>query len=171
MIPMLNVTIHRGAKVELYRFTDFFKGFEKIGAVRELFGDETEQVLNELKVEFCHSRRGYMWICDDDGHIVISVSYLENGGERDIYLDIIHELFHIKQFIEGKKLFDEQIEYVDNSIEIEAYKFTVREAKRIGMTDEEIFEYLKTNWLSFDDVKRLAKNVGINPRAVKSQIK
>ncbi len=164
---MLNVTIPRDVKVKLYRFTEFFRGFEKVDAVRELFGAKTRQILNDLKVEFCHSRRGYMWICDDDGHIVISVCYLKNGDERDIYLDVIHELFHISQFIKGEKLFDEQIEYVDNPIEIEAYKFTIKEAKRIGMTDEEIFEYLKTNWISNDDVKKLAKEVGIDPLQLK----
>jgi len=165
---MLNVTISRDAKIKLCRFTDFFKGFERVDAVREIFGDKTEQVLNELRVEFCNSRRGYMWICDDDGHIVISAYYLKNGEERDIYLDVIHELVHIKQFMEGKELFDEQIEYVESATEIEAYKFTVKEAKRIGMTDEEIFEYLKTYWINYDEVRRLAEKVGVNPRTVKS---
>ncbi len=34
--------------------------------------------------------------------------------------------------------------YVDRPTEIEAYQTTVAEAKRIGMTDEQIIEYLKT---------------------------
>lgn len=157
---MLNVTIRRDVKPKLYKFTEFFKGFEKVNAVRELFGEKTNKVLNELKVEFCSSRHGYMWV-SEDGHIVISINYLKNGNERDIYLDIIHELFHIKQIMEKKEPFNNQIDYVDRPAEIEAYKFTIKEARRIGMSDEEIFEYLKVDWISDDEAKKLAKALGI----------
>ena len=54
---MYNVTIIRDATVKLYRFTNYFKGFEKVEAVRKIFGENTERVLRDLKVEFFSSRR------------------------------------------------------------------------------------------------------------------
>lgn len=158
---MLNISIPRDVKVKLHNFKDYFKGFEKLDIVKEIFGEDTGKVLNNLKVEFCHFRRGFMWICDDDGHLVVSVCYLRNGKERDIYLDIIHELVHVRHFMEGKELYDEQIKYIERPTEVEAYKFTVKEARRIKMIDEEIFEYLQTVWISDDDVKKLAKTLGV----------
>ena len=62
---MLNISIPRDVKVKLYNFKDYFKGFEKLEIVKEIFGEDTDKVLNNLKVEFCHFRRGFMWICDD----------------------------------------------------------------------------------------------------------
>ena len=161
MTIMLNISIPRDVKVKLDNFMDHFKGFEKVSIVKEIFGDDTEKVLSELKVEFCHFRRGFMWICDDDGHLVVSVCYLKSGNERDIYLDVIHELVHVKQFIDGKELYDDRIDYAKRPTEIEAYKYAVREARRIGMTDDEIFEYLKTDWITEDEEKKLAKTLGV----------
>jgi hypothetical protein len=40
-------------------FSDYFRGFEKVEAVRRIFGDKTEQVLRDLKVEFTWAG-GYM---------------------------------------------------------------------------------------------------------------
>jgi len=158
---MFGVEINRDVEVTLHRFTDYFKGFEKIGAVREIFGDETEKVLSDLKVEFYSSRRGYMGVSDQDGHILISAHYLKNGDERDLYLDILHELVHVRQFLEGKELFENRWEYVDRPTEVEAYQQAVKEARRLGMTDKEIYRYLKTEWMSEDDLKRLADAVGV----------
>jgi len=158
---MFGVEINRDVKVTLHRFTDYFKGFEKVEAVREILGDETESVLNNLKVEFYSSRRGYMGVSDQDGHILISAHYLKNGNERDLYLDIVHELVHVKQFLEGKELFENRWEYVDRPTEIEAYQRAVNEARKLGMTDKEIYQYLKTEWMSEDDLKRLADAVGV----------
>ncbi|MEM2119204.1 MAG: hypothetical protein QW840_03655, partial [Candidatus Bathyarchaeia archaeon] len=44
-------------------FTEYFKGFEKIEAVKRIFGNETEKVLQNLKVEFTFIK-GYMWVND-----------------------------------------------------------------------------------------------------------
>ncbi|HLN45689.1 MAG TPA: hypothetical protein VK209_08285, partial [Candidatus Sulfotelmatobacter sp.] len=35
-----------------HNFTDYFKGFDRVEAVREYFGENTEEVLRNLKVEF-----------------------------------------------------------------------------------------------------------------------
>jgi len=157
---MFGVRINRDVKITLHSFTDYFIGFDKVEAVREIFGDQTEKVLKNLKVEF-HSRRGYMGVSDEDGHMLVSAPYLHKGNERDLYLDIVHELVHVKQFFEGRELFENRWEYVDRPTEIEAYSHAVKEARRLGMTDKEIYEYLKTEWISEEDLHKLAEVVGV----------
>ena len=161
MESQLKVKIARNATVSTHAFTDFFKGFERVEAVRRIFGDETEHVLSNLRVEF-FGRRGYMGVSDEDGHLMVSAYYLNCGDYADLYLDVVHELVHVKQFMEGKELFDDHYSYVDRPTEIEAYRHTVEEARRIGLTDEDIVEYLRTEWMTAEDVKKLAKTLGIN---------
>ncbi|MCL1976814.1 MAG: hypothetical protein FWG55_01705 [Candidatus Bathyarchaeota archaeon] len=143
------------------RFLEYFKGFDKVEAVKGIFGEKTTEILSNLKVEFSNIN-GYMYVDGAEGCIVISKNYLQNGNKTDIYLDLIHELCHVKQFMEGKELFDPKYEYVDRPTEIEAYSYTVQEARRIGLTEERICQYLKTEWMSNSDFRRLAKSVKVN---------
>ena len=141
-----------------HSFTEYFKGFENVEAIRRIFGEKTETVLKNLKVEFTWLG-GYMFVDNQDGHIVISSRYLQNGDKVDIYLDLIHELVHVRQFMEGKQLFDVHYGYTDRPTEIEAYRYAVQEARRLGLSEERICQYLKTEWMSDEDLKRLAKHV------------
>ncbi len=158
---MLGVSIQREAPIELHRFTDYFQGFEDVDAVRAQFGEETERVLTDLKVEFYSSRWGYMGVSDQDGHILVSAHYLRRGEERELYLDVIHELVHVRQFREGKEFFPDGVDYPDLETEIEAYRVAVEEARRIGMTEEEILEYLKVPWMDEEEYGRLVANIGM----------
>ena len=142
-------------------FSDSFKGFEKVEAVRGIFGDKTEEVLKKLNVEFTWFG-GYMFVDASDGHLVINSRYLETGDKIDIYLDLVHELVHVKQFMDGKELFDPRYTYVERPTEIEAYKYAVKEARRLGLNDERIRLYLKTEWMGAEDLQKLAKTVNAN---------
>jgi len=144
-----------------YPFTDYFNGLEKAKAIRNIFGEKTEEVLRNLRVEFTWVR-SYMWVSSTDGHLTVSSHYMDNGDRIDIYLDLIHELVHVKQFLEGKELFDSRYDYIDRPTEIEAYRHAVEEAKNLGLSDEKICKYLKTEWMSNEDLKRLAKTLNIN---------
>ena len=105
---------------------------------------------------------GYMYVDGSDGHLVISKNYLNNGNKTDIYLDLIHELCHVKQFMAGKELFDPRYDYVERPTEIEAYRYAVQEARRLGLSEERISCYLWTEWMSEYDFKRLAKAVNVH---------
>ncbi len=142
--------------ISTYPFSDYFKGFEDIEIIKQIFGEKTREVLGSLKVEFTWFG-GYMGVNPFNGHLMVNPRYLNNGNRLDIYLDLIHELVHIRQFIEGKELFDTNHSYVERPTEIEAYTYAVREAKRLGKSNERICEYLKTEWMRDDDLKRLAK--------------
>ena len=147
-----------------YRFNDYFRGFAEVLAVREIFGHETDEVLGNLRVEFLNARSDYIWVSDKDGHLIANANYLRDVETRAIYLDLIHELVHVKQFRDGRELslgFGKKFEYVDRPTELEAYRHTIKEARRLGMNDDEIMEYLKVTWLGDDEVRRLAKHLGV----------
>jgi len=163
MNKKLDVEIKRDATITLLPFTDFFRGFDKVDAVKKTFGRKTSSVLKNLKIEFFSSRFGYMGVSDEDGHLIVSAYYLKNGDTVNKYLDVVHELVHVKQYREGKALFDETFEYHDRPTELEAYRHAVNEARRLGLSDPEIFEYLRVDWMSEDEVRRLARNVGVKP--------
>jgi len=149
------------SSISTRKFTDVFKGFEKVGAVKSIFGEKTEEVLSNLKVELM-GFGGYMGVDDATGNLMVNARYLNSGDKVDIYLDVIHELCHVKQFMEGKELFDNRYDYVDRPTEIEAYRYTVQEARRLGLTEERICQYLRTEWMNEDDFKRLTKAVNVS---------
>ena len=142
------------------KFTDYFKDFEKVAAVKGIFGEKTEEVLSNLKVEFMWF--GYMGVDNTDGHLMVNERYLNSGNKTDIYLDIVHELCHVKQWMEGRELFDPNYDYVDRPTEVEAYRYTVQEAKRLGLSKNQILLYLKTEWMNEQDLKRLVKNIDVD---------
>jgi hypothetical protein len=141
-------------------FTEYFKDFEKVAAVKGIFGEKTSAILSNLKVELSWIM-GYMYVDGSDGHLVISKGYLNTGDKTDIYLDLIHELCHVKQFKDGRELFDPRYDYVDRPTEIEAYRYAVQEARRLGLSEERICIYLRTEWMGDSDFQRLAKAVNV----------
>lgn len=161
----LNVIILRNGKASTYPFSDYFKGFEQIETVKRIFGKITEEVLRNLRVEFLGAAWAYMAVSDLDGHIIISTDYLKNGDFLNIYLDIVHELTHVKQFMDGKDLFDRDFNYVDRPTKIEAYRNAVKEARNLGMNDQQILTYLKTEWMSEDDHSKLAQILNVRSKS------
>jgi hypothetical protein len=96
--------------------------------------------------------------------LIANANYLKTGEIRAIYLDLIHELVHVKQFKDGRKLsvdLGKRFEYVERPTELEAYRHTIKEARRLGMTDEEIIDYLNVTWLDEEEVSRLARHLGV----------
>jgi hypothetical protein len=102
---------------------------------------------------------------DHAGSIVVSAKYLREGREVDVYLDVIHELVHIRQHREGKELWDKKFEYVDRPTEIEAYRAAVKEARRLGMDEKQVADYLSVEWIPREVFERFLKNVGVKVRA------
>jgi hypothetical protein len=142
-------------------FSEYFKGLENVPAVQGIFGEKTAEVLGHLTVEISWIM-GYMYVDGSDGHLVISKGYLNTGNKTDIYLDLIHELCHVKQFMEGRELFDPRYDYVERPTEIEAYRYCINEGKRLGLSNERLRCYLRTEWMSDDDFKRIAKSVDVS---------
>lgn len=118
-------------------------------------------MLCELQVEFSWLG-GYMWVNEWNGHLMVNPRYLNQGDRLDVYLDVIHELVHIRQLRQGLNLFDGHYTYVERPTEIEAYRITVNEARRLGVSDDRICMYLKTEWISEDDLQRLATTLKVH---------
>jgi hypothetical protein len=160
----LGVRIERAAPAKLYPFTNFFRGFETVPTVRRLFGAQTKRVLRNLRVEFFSARFGYMGTSDVDGHLIISTHHLKDSDFRTVYLDLVHELCHVRQFHKGRPLFYPKLSYVDAPSEIEAYRLTVQEGQRIGMTKQQLLDYLKVEWITPVEHRRLARHCGLGGR-------
>ena len=149
-----------GISFSTYSFTDYFKGFEKVGVVRRIFGEKTEEVLRNLRVEFS-PLIGYMGVNGSNGHLIVNPVYLKNGDRVDVYLDVMHELVHVRQHMEGRDLFDTNYSYAEMPTEVEAYRYAVEDARRLRLSDEWICEYLKTPWMNIGELRKLAKALNV----------
>lgn len=154
------IAMRRDLEVGSFFFAEVFQGFAELDAVTAIFGEDTERVLKRLKVDL-QARRGYARVDDETGNIVVSLDYLRKGDERHIYLDVIHELVHIGQFMAGRELFDMKYSYLERPTEIEAYVAAVEEAKRIGMKQDDIVEYLRVEWVTEDEFQEFLKVMGL----------
>jgi len=156
----LEIAINRKLTTGSVPFKDVFIGFEKVAAVKSIFGKRTNRVLSDLHIDF-EQGMGYMRIDDKKGSVIVSAEYLKDGDEIYLYLDIVHELVHIRQRMEGQELWDRRYPYVDRPTEIEAYRVAVQEARRIGLGEKEIASYLKVEWVNDADFERFLENLGI----------
>ena len=158
MLPT-NVQILRKPAESRVSFTRNFRGFDTVRVVRQLFGSKTALVLSWLEVEFTYETL-YMRVSNHDGHLLINPTYFTAAEFTDLYLDVIHELVHVKQFLDGKRS-DSQIAYVERPLEIEAYNITVEEARTIGMDENEIIAYLSSELMSSEELDQLTGTLGI----------
>ena len=96
------------------------------------------------------------------GHIQLPRHYLQGAQDTVLYLDLVHELVHVRQFLEGRVLYHREMDYVDWPTEIEAYRFTVAEARTLGCTDAWIREYLEIPWADGAGMARLYRSCGVS---------
>ncbi len=104
--------------------------------------------------------KGYVWVDDELPAIILIENYYRLADPLDLYLDLIHELTHLRQLAEGQDIWDERFRYVDRPTEIEGYAIAVEEGLRLGMTEVSILDHLSNPWMTRADVRRLRKNVG-----------
>jgi hypothetical protein len=98
-----------------------------------------------------------------DDVIVVSRSYLANGPRMDVYLDVIHEFMHILQRKQGRDIWpSRKIPYVDRPTEIEAYAYSVAEARRLGVPDSYLRKYLHVPWIRRSEYLRLLRHLGVS---------
>jgi hypothetical protein len=99
--------------------------------------------------------RGYCFVDVETQRIVVSEHYYATGSDLDLYLDLLHELTHLRQLDEGFDLWDERFEYIERPTEVEAYAVAVAEGRRLGMTPPQVRQHLENPWMSAQDVDRL----------------
>jgi hypothetical protein len=156
--------VNRDLPLGRYKLREIFSGIEEAVPLKKCVGNPGmfDRILDETDVTLTLDG-GYMYVNDEDGSLVVGADYLRIASANYLYLDIIHELVHVKQYLQGKELFDENYSYVDRPTEIEAYQCSVEEARRIGMDDDAIAEYVYVEWVSRKEHVRLLKTLGVRP--------
>ena len=145
-----------------YRLEDVFTDIRTYGILQAIFADaeELDGVITHTSV-FVVDKPWEMFVDNNDGSITIGLAHLRRSSGEFLYLDIIHELCHVKQHLKGRNLYDKSKAYVDRETEIEAYQVTVQEARRIGLNDNDISNYLRVAWITPEEHKRLARKLGV----------
>ena len=156
---MKNFKVKRNIKVGEYFIKDIFEGLEDSYIIKEVLKVKQDEI-NKIKVRVINCK-GYMWTDDTDISIYICKEYLKKGKIEYIYLDILHEIIHVFQAKKGMNLFDTNYKYFERPTEIEAYMHTIEEAKRIGLSNKEILDYLKVEWVSEEEIVEFAKRLSI----------
>lgn len=158
----MSVSISRKLKAGRWALTEVFPGLERDPHFKRLFANNglRQTVLKETLVHLT-PEDSYAYIDDEHGHVVVGLNYLRTGEKQTLYLDILHELVHIRQWHKGRNLWDRRYSYVDRPTEVEAYKFAVEVARELGMTDREIADYLRVEWTSRAEHERLCRRLGV----------
>jgi hypothetical protein len=117
------------------------------------------KILLRLAKVWIKKAEGYTFIDPSIPGIVLDGRYYRNGPQIDIYLDMLHELVHLKQLDEGMELWDPHLAYVDRPTEIEGYFVAVWEGRRLGMNEDQIKSHLQNPWMTWNDVDRLYLNI------------
>lgn len=157
--------VQRNAAVGEYKLSEIFAGLGSSVALRKAFGSKTQmtKVMTHLKLRIERGDSG-LWLDRDTGTVCIGLKHLTAAKNDFLYLDVIHVLVHVKQFLEGKELYDQAFEYVDRPTELEAYRTTVAEARRMGMEEAEILKYLRIDAADDSELGRLIEKIGVRVR-------
>ncbi|MDE1811321.1 MAG: hypothetical protein KGI19_01575 [Thaumarchaeota archaeon] len=159
---MDQIKVNHDVENGTYSIEEIFVNLKNTEILLKIFEtrENLDDVFENISV-IVNEKTHYMHVQNDDASIVIGKNHLRNSEKKILYLDIIHELVHVKQQRLGLDLYDKSYSYVDRPTEIEAYAIAVEEARRLGMNDAEIFDYLHVEWISGDEHKRLASQVGV----------
>jgi hypothetical protein len=164
----------------VYPLLEVFRGLERSVPFRKYPGDDAE-IRRIAKGTSAHVADGPGWMYvaprrtppevrsagfrmveSPDDVIVVAKSHLANSPGMDLYLDIIHEFLHILQRRHGRELWlGRKVPYVDRPTEVEAYSFSVAEARRLGVPDRYLREYLRVTWVPAVEYRRLLRHLGV----------
>jgi hypothetical protein len=154
--------INRRLEPGQYCLEEVFPDIRSYGVLQEIFtgAEEIDEVIACIHLLIVdHSYE--MFVDNKDGSITIGLEHLRTSPDDILYLDIIHELCHVHQHRQGRNLYDRRRAYVDRETEIEAYLVTVKEARRIGLSEEAIIDYLRVAWLTPQDHERLVRRLNV----------
>jgi hypothetical protein len=147
-----------------YRLRSLFPTIDAFHILKTVFPEPAElaEVLDFTSVLLIDSPHE-MYVRNEDGGIVVGLAHLREASETVLYLDIVHELCHVGQHRAGRNLYDQSKSYVDRETEIEAYAVTVREARRLGLDEATIADYLLVSWITDEEHERLLNTLNVRP--------
>ncbi|QQG48491.1 MAG: hypothetical protein HY247_07040 [archaeon] len=157
--------VRRSATIGEYKLSEIFTGLDSSSSLLKVFGSKVQmaKILKHLKLRVELHDSG-LWLDRDTGTICIGSKHLTSAKNDFLYLDVIHVLVHVRQFLEGKELYDQAFEYVERPTELEAYRYTVAEARRVGMDEDEILKYLRMDAADDSELGKLIERIGVRSR-------
>jgi hypothetical protein len=157
--------VRRDTEIGEYRMTDVFAGLESSSSLMKVFGSRSEmtKIMAHLKLRVEPNDSG-LWFDRDTGTICVGSKHLGGAKTDFLYLDVIHVLVHVCQFLEGRDLYDQAFEYVERPTELEAYQYTVAEARKVGLDESEILRYLRMDAADDSELGKLMDKIGVKAR-------
>lgn len=164
-LRVIGFRVRRSAGVGEHKLAEVFGGLEASSALVNVFGSEEEmtKTLGHLKLRVEPFESG-LWLDRDTGTICVGYRHLSTAKSDFLYLDVIHVLVHVRQFLEGRELYDQAFEYVERPTELEAYRYTVAEARRVGLKEDEILKYLRLDAADDSELGKLMERIGVRAR-------
>jgi hypothetical protein len=174
--------VARGLPLGRHAILEVFPGLDRLPPGRKIHADpkvrrrlfsttEVELVAADLWAYVAprevptFTRRGWEPVVSPDTNcIVLGEGHLRESEEMILYLDIYHELCHVLQRDGGAELWPPGVAYVDRWTEVEAYRFVVDEARRLGVPDAYLREYLKVEWISAAEHRKLLRALEVPVR-------
>ena len=152
--------VRRDLPPGLHRYLELFPRADESPGLHRIEPDAKKRgaLLREALVNI-NPGPGFAYIDVEMPCIVLAEEYYRTGTDLDLYLDLLHELTHIRQHHEGFDLWDERFAYVDRITEVEGYAVAVEEGRRLGMGAHEVTAHLTNPWMSADDVRKLEQNI------------
>lgn len=151
----------RTLPIGLHAYLDVLPGALESPALDRILPDraEVEDLVRSARVRIRRLPGAVAFIDPDVPCIVFGRGYLRTGSTSNLYLDLLHELTHLRHLRQGFELWDARFDYVDRPTEIEAYAVAVGEGLRLGMTEAEVLDHLSSWWLGDGQVARLRANI------------
>ena len=157
--------VRRNTEIGECRLTDIFSGLEASFSLAKVFGSRSQmtKIMKHLKLRVEPNDSG-LWFDRDTSTICIGSKHLRGAKADFLYLDVIHVLVHVCQFLEGRDLYDQAFEYVERPTELEAYRCTVAEARKVGLDEGEILQYLRMDAADDSELGKLMDKIGVKTR-------
>jgi hypothetical protein len=177
--PPVEFGFDREASPGRYPLTKIFRGLERVPPFAKYPGPPArrQRIVREAQVEIV---RGEVWmyvaphevppfakaagwkpVTSASDCIVVGRRHLSSSPPITVYLDILHELFHVFQRKAGRDLWDISKGYAGSPTELEAYGFALKEARRLGASDRYLRKYLEVDWISAKEHALLLRNLGV----------
>ena len=154
---------------KIYPLLKIFKNLEKSKVLKIIFPEKAKRnaFLKRRKILF--SKKCACCNVLNEKYITFPCNYWNDSPTEGFYLDIIHELTHCwqreKENINFRKL-ARKFEYWENPKELEAYAYSLIEAKNKGISEKSFRCYIEEDdFLSKKEIEKLYRNIikfGIN---------
>ena len=96
--------------------------------------------------------------------IVVGQGHLRESPPLMLFMDIFHELCHVRQRRGGADLWPAGVSYVKRWTEVEAYRLVVDEARTLGVSNDFLREYLRVEWISAAEHRELLDELRVPPK-------